>query len=230
MKSALRKGANELTIRDVEEATRLDHRQWHEFVDRGWLRVRRRERREGAAPITYVSIDAILAMLRAHPEIFDYRNASSRTRNLLELDSLPAPPKYKRLTCDAAGWTDQVKPTQSGRKVTHGAAELTLTAPHFTMRSCREEGGTHFWAPLYSMPSCPRCGCIVSRYSTQGLFTDLEPDDGEVLDMLARKLGLRWCAGVLRDANGDEVRDSSVLRTCSVRPGTRGAPAKCSRS
>ena len=188
---------SELTIRDVEEATRIDHRQWHDFVERGWLRVRRRERRAGAAPITYVTIDAVLAMLRAHPEVFDYCAAPPRTRNLLELDSLPTPPKYKRVTCQSTGWTDQVKPTP----IPH----------HVGMASCGDQGGTHFWAPLYATPACPRCGCKVSRYSPEGLFTDLEPDQGEVLDMLARKLGLRWIDGALRDDQGAEVRDRNVL-------------------
>ena len=61
----------DLTIRDLEEFTRIDHRQWHDFVARGWLRARQRGRRKGAAPITYVSLNAIRLLLTDHPEIYD---------------------------------------------------------------------------------------------------------------------------------------------------------------
>ena len=202
---------DELTIRALEQATGLDHRQWQHFIEQGWLSARKRARRQGAAPITYVTVDAVKALLKRHPEVLDYRSAKRDARVLLELDSLPDPPKYKRVVCCSEAWTDQVKPTPGGRKVTHGAAELRPSLHRFKMRSCAAEGGTPFWAPLYSSPTCPRCGCTVSRYAPEGVFSDVEPGDEEMLDMLARKLGLRWQDGALRDADGREITDGNVL-------------------
>ena len=79
----------DLTIRDLEELTRIDHRQWHDFVARGWLRARQRGRRKGAVPITYVSLNALRSLLTDHPEIYDYRRAPKATIVALELDRLP---------------------------------------------------------------------------------------------------------------------------------------------
>ena len=89
----------DLTVRDIEELTRLDHRQWHEFIDRAWLRARKRGRRNGAAPITYVSLRSLRSLLLAHPEVYDYRAAPKATRVALELDGLPDPPAWKRVVC-----------------------------------------------------------------------------------------------------------------------------------
>lgn len=203
---------DDLTIRDVQELTKLDHRQWQEFIDRGWLKARRRDRRNDAAPITYVSLPSLHRLLEQHPEVYDYRGAPRDVRAILELDRLPPPPAWKRVVCRSAAWTDTVKSTPVGRQVTHGAADLVQRVHRFKLRSCAEEGGVEFWAPVYAAPVCPRCGCQVSRYSDAGLFTDLAPGDDEVLDIQAKKLGLRWASGALRDGKGDEVKDHDVLR------------------
>lgn len=201
----------DLTIRDLESTTGLDHRQWHHFIEAGWLHARQRGRRNGAAPMTYVTIDAVLSLLRRHPEIIDYRTAPAATRALLELHKLPDPPKYKRVACHSDAWKDQMRATPTGRRVTHGAAELRDVPHHYSMLSCAEVGGTAFWAPTYSMPQCPRCGCTVSRYAPDAVYTDEDPSDDEVLDLLARKLGLRWESGGLVDADGQAVREADVL-------------------
>ena len=201
----------DLTIRDLEELTRIDHRQWHDFVARGWLRARQRGRRKGAVPITYVSLNALRSLLTDHPEIYDYRRAPKATIVALELDRLPDPPAWKRVLCRSSSWREQIKPTPTGRTVTHGVAPMEMRLHTFRHRSCEEEGGTSFWAPLYASPSCPRCGCQVSRYSDEGLFTDLDPGNDEVIDIQARKLGLTWRDGKLRDGNGEVVSDRDIL-------------------
>jgi len=114
----------DLTIRDLETLTRLDHRQWQEFIERGWLRARRRERRNEASPITYVSLDALQQLLQSHPEVYDYQGASRTTRALLELGRLEPAPAWKRVVCRSMAWQDKVKATPMGRQVTHGAATL----------------------------------------------------------------------------------------------------------
>jgi superfamily II DNA or RNA helicase len=200
----------DLTIRDLEALTRLDHRQWHEFIARGWLKARERTRRHEAAPITYVSLDALRALLERHPEVYDYQRAQQDTRALLELDRLPAPPAWKRVVCRSWAW-DQVKATPTGRRVTHGAAGLEQRRHTFRQKSCGAQGGTAFWAGTYELPTCPRCGCQVSRYSEDGLFTDLDPGDDERIDIQAKKIGLRWRDGALRDRRGRKVGDRDVL-------------------
>lgn len=201
----------DLTIRDLEELTRLDHRQWLEFIQRGWLRARGRARRNDATPIVYVSLDSLRALLQRHPEVYDYQHAPQATRALLELNRLPQPPAWKRVVCRSTSWEDKVKPTPTGRRVTHGAATLEERVHKFRQPSCNADGGTAFWTRLYDIPTCPRCGCQVSRYSEEGLFTDLDPGEDEVIDIQAKKIGLRWRNGALRDRLGKRVGDRDVL-------------------
>ena len=202
---------DEFTVRDLEELTAIDHRQWHDFIGRGWLRARSRGRRRGAAPITYVSIPALASLLATHPEILDVRKVPGRSRVALELDKLPKPPHYKRVICRSTSWGCRVRPMPRGRRVTHGPAELEMRRQSFENRSCAEEGGTAFWAPIFDLPVCPRCGCQVSRFSEDALFTDLDPGDDEVIDIQARKIGLSWSDGQLRNEAGAEIRDREVL-------------------
>lgn len=211
----------ELTIRDLEDLTKLDHRQWHDFIARGWLKARKRQRRCGATPITYVATTALHAMLREHPEIYDYRCAPKRTRALLELDNLPGPPAWKRVVCTSDAWQSGVRPMPAGRTVTHGTAAMADRLQRFRLPSCAATGGTSFWSPLYSLPMCPRCGCQVSRYSPDALFTDMDPGNDEVIAIQARKLGLDWSEGRLLDAEGRTVDDRDVL--AALFDGTRNA-------
>jgi len=162
------------------------------------------------------------SLLESHPEIYDYRHAPKLARVSLELDKLPGPPNWKRVICRSTAWEEQIKPTPTGRRVTHGCAELKDVLHTFKQRSCEQEGGTAFWAPIYALPPCPRCGCQVSRYSEEGLFTDLDPGDDEVIDIQARKLGLRWLDGVLRDGSGKEVGDRDILE-CLFNAGRRNS-------
>jgi superfamily II DNA or RNA helicase len=212
---------HELTIRDLEVLTKLDHRQWHDFIARGWLKARKRRRRCGAAPITYVSITALHVMLREHPEIYDYRGAPKRARALLELDVVPDAPAWKRVVCNSDAWQPGLRQMPVGRTMTHGAPAMAERLQQFRLRSCATIGGTSFWSPLYSLPMCPRCGCQVSRYSPDALFTDMDPGDDEVITIQARKLGLQWAGGQLIDAEGRTVNDRDVL--AALFDGTRSA-------
>jgi len=212
---------HELTIRDLEDLTKLDHRQWNDFIARGWLKVRKRQRRCRATPITYVSIAALQAMLREHPEIYDYRGAPQRTRTLLELDALPDAPTWKRVVCSSDAWQTGVRQMSAGRTMTHGASAIVERPQQSRLTSCAGIGGTSFWSPLYSLPTCPRCGCQVSRYSQDALFTDMDPGDDEVIAIQARKLGLQWTGGRLLDAQGCTVDDRDVL--AALFDGTRCA-------
>ena len=100
--------------------------------------------------------------------------------------------------------------------------ELVPRLHTYRQRSCASEGGTSFWAPTYSMPVCPRCGCQVSRYSEEGLFTDLDVANDEILQIQARKLGLRWRDGRLLNDAGEVVDDRDILD--SLFSGERRSP------
>lgn len=202
---------DELTVRDLESLTAIDHRQWQEFIARGWLRARTRGRRNDATPITYVSIDAVHQLLKAHPEVYEYRAAPRAAAAALELGRLPDPPAWKRVVCRSDSWQEQLKATPLGRAVTHGAAAMVTRRHRFRLQSCASEGGTRFWTRLYQLPQCPRCGCQVSRYSEEGLFSNNDPGDHDVIDIQARKLGLRWNGEKLLDARGKVINDADVL-------------------
>ena len=51
----------------------------------------------------------------------------------------------------------------------------------------------------------------MSRYSQDGVYTDVEPGDKDISDLLARKLGLRWSERELRDAEGRVIREGTAL-------------------
>lgn len=204
---------DELTIKSLEARTSIGHRQWLEFIERGWLTSRVRSRRLGAPAINYVTIEALHSLLQRHPEIFDYRAAPKPVRVALELDRLPEPPKWKRVVCRSDGWHDQLKATPLGRTMTHGKAAMAERLHRFKLPSCAAMGGTRFWTDIYRAPQCPRCGCLVSRYSEEGLFSDSDPEEEETVGLQAQKLGLKWNGGRLLDAQGREVDDADVLHS-----------------
>lgn len=202
----------DLSIRDLEELTRIDHRQWHGFIERKWLRAWQQPRRCDAPPVTRVPIDELHAFLRAHPDVFDYAGANSYVRGVLELNTLPTAPRFKRLTCRSEVWTDGMRDTPVGPKVHHGDVQVRPLRHSYGMASCGASGGTSFWAPTYEVsPSCPRCGCKVSRFS-EGIYSDEDPGQGETIALLAAKLGLAWKDGALVDSDGQQVKDDALLK------------------
>lgn len=202
----------DLTIHDLEKATGLDHRSWQAFIDKGWLRAWRRNRQHNASPVTRVSIESLHAFLRDHPEVIDYRNAGAYTIGILELAKLPGPPRFKQLRCDSGSFTDCIKPTPNGLRVHAEQVELRDVVHHFSLASCAELGGYRFYAPIYEVsPRCPRCGCLVSRFAPDGVYSD-EGDDAGTLRMLADKLGLRFEDGRFLSAAGVEIDSIELLR------------------
>lgn len=201
-----------LTIRDIEEATRLDHRQLHDFIERGWLKARQKARCNGAAPVTRIAVTELKRFLTDHPEAIDYANTKGYLRGLIEADTLPPAPRYKLVTCRSAAWTSGTRSTPIGPKVNHGDAQLAELPHEFSMKSCEDSGGTDFWVPTYEGNSnCPRCGCKVSRYSEKAVFRDDPPEEGETLDIIAAKIGLRWLDGAFRDTDGKAVTSDELL-------------------
>lgn len=201
----------DFTIRELEELLRLDHRFWHEFIAKGWLRAWQRKRQGKVSPITRVSIMNLHAFLREHPDVIDYRNAGKEAILRLELAKLPAPPRYKQVRCDSRSFTDCVKPTPNGMCAHAEQVELRDTAHRYTMESCADIGGFRFFVPIYDLPQCPRCGCIVSRFAPEGVYSD-EADETQTFAMLADKLGLRFDSGRFLTADGAEIDNVELLR------------------
>jgi hypothetical protein len=166
---------DELTLRALQRLTGLEERQWRELVDRGWLRARMRARRAGARPVACVTVDELRSLLKRHPEVLDYRAAGRVARFRLELDSLPEPPRYKRVRCTSAISIGLGHPALKGN---FAAAEgqASQMPDRDWMPSCAETGGTTFWAFVYATPACPRCGAAVSALSPDGVHADVEPE------------------------------------------------------
>ncbi len=202
----------DLTIRDIEELTKIDHRIWHRFIDDGWLKAWQQPRR-GAVPVTRVSVDNLKKFFTDHPEVFNYQASTPYVRGVLELNGLPDAPKFKRVTCQSESFTDGERQTKVGKIVHHGDFSLENRIHQFSMESCATIGGTSFWTPIYEVsPSCPRCGCITSRFSESAIFTDDTPDEAEKLAIVAAKLGLKWIDGGFVDAEGNRLSDENLLR------------------
>lgn len=203
----------DLNILDVEKITKIDHRLWHDFIERGWLKVWRRERSKGATPFTFVAVDDLKRFLIEHPEVFDYGTSKGYAHALIEADSLPTPPRYKLVTCQSTAWTDGKRLNICGPKVNHGEIELTEIEHRYSMASCAASGGVDFWVPTYEVsPHCPRCGCKVSRFSDRNLYRDDDPGDGETIEILAAKIGLRFVEGEFLDDEGNRVTQAELLQ------------------
>jgi hypothetical protein len=83
----------------LRELTGVDPRDWRDFIQRGWLAAQQRPQGQQARGRTYVSAEAVLALLQAHPEVLDYQQASHEARQALCLAQLPAPPRLKHVIC-----------------------------------------------------------------------------------------------------------------------------------
>lgn len=216
----------DLTIRELEALLRLDHRFWHEFIANGWLKAWHRKRQGNVSPITRVSVDSLHAFLRDHPEVIDYRNAGTYASGILQFQKLPDPPRYKQARCDSTSFTDMVKRTPNGVTMHAEHVRLRDTAHHYTMKSCADIGGFRFFAPIYEVsPRCPRCGCIVSRFSPDGIYAE-EANETASLAMLADKLGLRFEDGEFRSADGRTLDNIDLMRYAF---GTSRNPGRAAR-
>jgi hypothetical protein len=195
--SAVRERRKRLRIRDhspgftlptLQRLTGIDRRQLGALIERGWLRVHRRPR-QNAAAIVHIPPAAFAALLRTHPEVYDYAHAAHATRVALGLHDLPPPPRFKQIICRSNA--------RNSRR----------------MGTCAQSGGTAFFAALYDRaPHCPRCGCKTTHLSETGVFTNEDLTERACIDAVAGKLGLRWDGACLRSKTGEPVVDADLLR------------------
>ena len=158
-----RASSGEFTPRGLQALTGISSQRWQRLIADGLLLGRIRPSREKVKPVapaatrkavTFVSVASLHALLRAHPEIYDYRAAPAPVRSKLDLDKLPDPPAWTRVCCTAQRtWPQKSRIEGKGARTTDG--------PLQRKPSCREIGGTVFTARTYSHPRCPRCGCQV---------------------------------------------------------------------
>ncbi|MDZ5454991.1 hypothetical protein [Azohydromonas lata] len=83
----------------LRRLTGVDPREWRDFIRRGWLESGGGPRDRKAGRAVQVSAEAVLALLQAHPEVLNYERATDEARLALNLARLPAPPRFKRVTC-----------------------------------------------------------------------------------------------------------------------------------
>jgi hypothetical protein len=100
----LRNGAQPLasprfSLGALRTLTGVDPRDWRDFIRRGWLEAQQRQPDAQTRHPTYVTGEAVRALLHAHPEIYDYACASDDARQALALGQLPTPPRFKLVTC-----------------------------------------------------------------------------------------------------------------------------------
>lgn len=202
----------DFTVYDLEYLIKLDHRVARRFIDDGWLKSYPEYGRNGKTWSRRTTVEWMHEFLRRHPEAINYRAASNYARKALELDRLPDPPRFMRITCRANNWQDGMKATPVGTKYHHGDVQIEPRHHHHTLRSCAAEGGMDFWAPLYETPNCPRCGCKCTRFSEKAVFTDEEPGAGETLNAIAGKLGLVYRGGGFYTTKGNRVTEEELLR------------------
>lgn len=199
-------------IQDLERLTGIDHRHWHDFVARGWLRTFNQYGRSEVTAVC-VTTEAMKALLREHPEIYDYAHAPAATRAAFELFSLKPAPPYKRVICRSDSWVDGTKMTPAGYQVHHGEPQLVAKKHTYSMKSCAKLGGTEFWTSTYDMsPTCPRCGCKVSRFSEEAVFCFEDPGNVETLNHIAGKLALKFVDGRFVDSGGHRLGSADVMR------------------
>lgn len=200
------------SVRELEQLTSIDHRYWVEMMEAGELRHVVLQTFDAESVTRVTRIQDLHRFLRRHPEWFDYRGAPVYTRLALELDRLPDPPRFKQVTCRSRNQELRLTRQVVGRKVHHGDIQLEdrIHAPT-SMASCADKPFS-FWVPTYeSSPTCPRCGCKVTRVSESRRYRDDAPGDEDILRMLAGKLGLRYRDGTVLDATGDPVSPERLL-------------------
>lgn len=201
------------TIRDIEQATRIDHRLWHSFIEKGWVKAYEVAREGSAPPIVRVSVDSLKQFFTRHPEAFDYRGADKQVRAMLELNRLPSPPRHKLLTCRSNSWQDGRRLISNGYQVHHGAPDVRERDFRYSLSSCADEGGVDSWHPIYAQnPSCPRCGCLMSRFSEKAVFSDEDPEDMNNVGMVAAKLNLRYRNGRFLTTAGKPIENEELMR------------------
>jgi len=189
--------ARGFTLSQLSIATGVHRMYWRQYIAEGWLRTAT-DSRSMRVPV----VD-LLGAVRARPELFDYRAVPSLLAVPLGLSALPDPLPFKLVTCRSGS---------IGARLVDIPANDSAPAVHFEVKSCSDLGGLDLWAPLYAIPTCPRCGLRVSRFSEKGIYAGQPGDSSHVRDAMAGKIGLRWRGGHFETVAGDRLDANALER------------------
>jgi hypothetical protein len=168
------------TLSQLAIVTSVHRVYWRQYIAEGWLGTA-----TGGRSMRVLLAD-LQDAVRARPELFDYRAVPLALARPFGLQELPDPPLFKLVTCRSGS---------IGARLVDVHADDGAKAVRFEVKSCGELGGLDLWAPVYAIPTCPRCGLRVSRFSEKGCYADQPGDSSPVRDAMAGKIGLRWRDG-----------------------------------
>lgn len=175
------------TLSQLAIVTGIDRAYWRQYIQEGWLATARTGRAEK------VPAAELVRAARARPELFDYRAVPPALAESLGLLALPDPPAFKLVTC---------RSTSMEARQVDIPADADGPHIHYQVKSCAAIGGLDLWAPLYAIPTCPRCGLRVSRFSEKSMYAESPGDSSAVKDAMASKVGLRWREGHFETPEG----------------------------
>jgi hypothetical protein len=194
-----------LTLSQVAQLTHIDRSYWRRYIADGWVCAEQSPGRN-RIPITEIG-----RLANEHPELFPYKDLSLPVQELFALQAVERPLRYKLVVC---------RSTSIESKVVDVEADQGRPAVALEILSCADLGGVRFWAEIYSIPTCPRCGVRTSRLSEDGVYSDAAGDVDEVKNAMASKIGLRWRAGGFETPAGVVLSEEDV--SAHVRQVTKG--------
>lgn len=178
------------TLAQLAIITGIHRVYWRQYIAAGWLGTATGSRS------TRVPAADLLNAARTRPELFDYRAVPSALAGPLGFLDLPDPPPFKLVTCRSASIS---------ARVVDIPADESGPAVHYEVKSCGDLGGLDLWTPMYAIPTCPRCGLRVSRFSEKGTYAERPGDSSQVKDAMASKIGLRWREGHFEVQSGQTL-------------------------
>lgn len=187
--------AQGITLSQLAIVSGVDRAYWRQYIADGWLGSAK------GARATRVPASELVQAALGRPELFEYGAIVPQIAEPLGLRKLPAAPRFKLVTCRSSAVE---------ARVVHLPAGDDGPSINFNVVSCRALGGVDLWAPMYVIPTCPRCGLRVSRFSEKGVYAGLPGDSAPVKDAMASKVGLRWRDGHFETLGGEHLGHEAI--------------------
>lgn len=188
--------AQGFTLSHLVTISSIDRVYWRHYIADGWIGTSK------ATRATRVPVSELMKAASERPELFDYGAIAPQIADPLGMGSLPAARRFKMVTCRSRSIEARLVDLSAG----DNGSRI-----QFEVESCGSLGGLDLWAPMYVIPSCPRCGLRVSRFSEKGVYADLPGDSASVKDAMASKIGLRWRDGHFETVRGVPLNREAML-------------------
>lgn len=182
-------------LSQLATVTSVDRAYWRQYIAEGWLGTAK------GARATRVPVPELVSAALTRPELFDYGAIAQQIAEPLGLRSLPAAARFKLVTCRSGSIE---------ARVVDLPADETGPRVQYEVASCGALGGVDLWAAMYVIPTCPRCGLRVSRFSEKRIYADMPGDSASVKDAMASKIGLRWREGHFETLAGERLGPEAV--------------------